>query len=262
MTSKPVLEQNLTNQISLPNMKCDDHLVEPSSKESTINRTQKSQPIQSSTTLPTMTSKKSVLRENLRKQISLSSPKCNDHLIGRSSEKSIIENCYYEALTVHKTSPANLVLIDGNSGLGKTRLAEKLRTYVMDDDGFFIRGKFDQSSYVSANLPYSGITNAFGEFSSQLENRPEERNRIIETLKTKLHSNERAILCAVFPSLSNLLQYEDDETASVSLGYSDPCAFSTNHLNRLKYLLKKLTCAISSLGDPIIYLLDDMQASH
>ena len=207
---------------------------------------------------------KSDMRDNLRKQISLSSLNSNsiDGLYGRSAEESILMNSYYAALTLRRNSPANIVLINGESGFGKTKLAEKLRSYVEEDEGFFIRGKFDQSC--AANTPYSGITNAFEEFCNQLEKRPDDRRDFLRALARNFETNneETTLLCEAFPCLGSLLLRDNhDEIPSDILGYSDSSRSTKHRSNRLNYVLKKFISAITSVGETIIFLLDDMQVS-
>ena len=54
-----------------------------------------------------------------------------NRLIGRTAEESILLNKYFGALSTNKDSPATVVTICGESGLGKTKLAETLRTHVL-----------------------------------------------------------------------------------------------------------------------------------
>ena len=210
-----------------------------------------------------MTTAASNLRDNLRKQISLSSL-TNDNLYGRSSEESVLENSYYAALTMRRDSPANILLINGESGMGKTKLAEELLSYAKEDDGFYIRGKFDLATFGKANLPYSGITNAFRELCSQLEQREDVRNKIVQALEKEIEPSEGTLLCEAFPSLRGLLPYREDETSSElsKLFADDSSRSSKNRSNRLNYLFNKFISAITGLvADPIIFLMDDMQVS-
>eukprot|EP00804_Cyclotella_cryptica_P005610 CCRYP_000001-RE/>CCRYP_000001-RE protein AED:0.07 eAED:0.07 QI:0/0.85/0.75/1/0.85/0.5/8/3201/589 len=178
-----------------------------------------------------MANKHSDLREKLRQKISLPSHG-EDRL-----------------------QPRKFIVIYGDSGLGKTKLAETLRSYAVDDEGFFIRGKFDQSSYGGANFPYSGITNAFREYCSLLEKRPGDRDQVVKGLNKALDKNEGSLLCEAIPSLRNIINY-------VSSHHSEDDSTSTkNRFHRLNYLMQKFIRVISSIGDPIILLLDDMQWS-
>ncbi|KAL3798194.1 hypothetical protein HJC23_005755 [Cyclotella cryptica] len=199
-------------------------------------------------------------REHLKKQISLrSSGGCR--LFGRASEESVLLNSYYASLTLSQNSPANLILICGGSGLGKTKLAETLRVYAVEDDGFFIRGKFDQSSYGAASLPYSGIDHAFREYCSQLKKRTDDRNRVVKALKKEFQKDEGSLLCEAIPSLRDLIEDSRYEVSFHHSESSDDPTSTKNRFHMLSYLVKKFIRVISSLGDPIIFLLDDMQWS-
>jgi predicted ATPase len=154
-----------------------------------------------------------------------------------------------------------IVLINGESGLGKTRLAEKLCSYATDDDGFSIRGKFDQSAYGAANFRYSGITHAFAELCSQLDQREDDKEDILRAVSREIDINEGTFLCEAFPSLKRLLPHNDDETTSDPSKFTDFSMSSKNRSHRLNYLLKKFTSAVTSVGDPIVFLLDDVQVS-
>jgi predicted ATPase len=187
-------------------------------------------------------------RERLRQKIG------DNRIFGRSGEESILINSYYASLTLNQNSPANLILICGESGLGKTTLAEVLRSYAKEDDGFFIRGKFEQSSASgAANVPYAGITNAFREYCSLLEERGDDREEVVMALKREIHENDGSLLCDAIPSLRNIIR---DTCSEESV---DELASTKNRFHRLNYLLKKFIRVISSTGDPIIFLLDDMQ---
>lgn len=199
-----------------------------------------------------MTSKHDDLRDHLRQKISLPSHG-EESLYGRSAEESILINIYYASLTLTQNSPSNLILICGESGLGKTKLAETLRSYAMKDEGFFIRGKYDQSSYGEANLPYSGIANAFREYCSLLLERPGDRDQVINGLRKAIDENEGSFLCEAIPSLRNIINHVPSHHLEVD------STSTKSRFHRLNYLMQKFIRVVSSFGDPIIFLLDDMQ---
>ena len=58
-----------------------------------------------------------------------------ERLLGRSAEESILLNSYFASLSMSKQSPAAVILIHGDSGLGKTKLAETIKPHVLGDDG-------------------------------------------------------------------------------------------------------------------------------
>ena len=147
-----------------------------------------------------------------------------NNLVGRSAEESVLLNSYFGSLSMSQNSHASVILIHGDSGLGKTKLAETLRPHLGEsgrererailliciakivsftlymsvltffvlptqnrDDGYFIRGKFDQLSFGSANRPYSGISSAFSEYCNAVEQRDRETwKEVAEKLRREI----------------------------------------------------------------------------
>lgn len=199
------------------------------------------------------------LRTHLQKHISRKSNRI-DRLFGRSAEESVLINSYYASLTLNHDSPANLVLIRGGPGLGKTKLAETLSVYAIEDDGFFIRGKFDQASYRgAASLPYSGINNALSEYCSFLKKREGDRDKVVKALKKEFQKNEVSVLCEAIQSLREILDDDREEVSSHHSEFADDPTSTNNRFHILSYLVKKFIRVITSMGDPIVFLLDDMQ---
>lgn len=198
-------------------------------------------------------------------------------------------------------------LIHGDSGLGKSKLAETLRTHVIEDDGCelckivfynhyskdaltfspifisilspppdFIKGKFEQLSYGSTVQPYLGIDSAFAEYCAALVQRGEdELGEITNKVQRQMKEDERELLCNAIPSLRKIMlntschlkketgqrlcseinklhNIKEEEEESVDI-------YSESH--RLIHLIKKFTTIISSIGDPIVLVLDDVQVS-
>ena len=65
---------------------------------------------------------------------------------------------------------AELVLVNGYSGIGKTALVGELHRPIVARRGYFIRGKCDQ---YSRNQPYSALIQAFQQLLRQLAQLPQ-----------------------------------------------------------------------------------------
>mmetsp|Transcript_25283 Transcript_25283/g.60782 ORF Transcript_25283/g.60782 Transcript_25283/m.60782 type:complete len:1028 (+) Transcript_25283:177-3260(+) len=200
-----------------------------------------------------------------------------DRLLGRVSEESILLNSYFASLSMGVKSPAAVILIQGDSGLGKTKLAESLRPHVVGDDGYFIKGKFDQLSYGSANRPYQGIASVFAEYCSAVEQRShEDWIEVAEKLRREIDGDEGKILFEAIPSLRKIICGEPSSQKESDIEsrphFCEECQhleevkvdgvsenFSESGSNRLNYLIKRFVSVISSIGDPIVLLIDDIQ---
>mmetsp|Transcript_36638 Transcript_36638/g.77303 ORF Transcript_36638/g.77303 Transcript_36638/m.77303 type:complete len:1032 (-) Transcript_36638:196-3291(-) len=198
-------------------------------------------------------------------------------LIGRSAEESILLNSYFASLSMGQSNVASVILIQGESGLGKTKLAETLRSHVEEDNGYFIQGKFDQLSYGSANRPYAGIASAFAEYCSAVEQRSQEtRNEVAEKLRQETNGGEGRLLFGAIPSLRKLVECPHSNDAMHLSHSCDACQYlyedegmmrdnlesfskSEGGSHRLNYLIKRVVSTISSIGDPIVILIDDIQ---
>ncbi len=87
-------------------------------------------------------------------------------LYGRESEiKQLLET--FKRVTEETTSQkrAEMMLVGGFSGIGKTALIQELYRPISQQRGYFIAGKFDQ---FQRNIPYSAVVSAFGSLVRQL----------------------------------------------------------------------------------------------
>ena len=178
-------------------------------------------------------------------------------------------------------------LIHGDSGLGKTKLAEFLRPHVLGDDGYFIRGKFDQLSYGSANRPYSGISSAFAEYCSAVEQRGDDtRTEVVTKLQREIKAEEGRLLLEAIPSLRKIISGAECKEHGAECQQQGGCTFNQHVVHRrysceidqrgeeekrscdifsesgshhFIYLIKRVVSVISSVGDPIVFLIDDIQ---
>ncbi len=84
-----------------------------------------------------------------------------NRLYGREAESRALEAAFERV----GGGRAELVLVNGYSGIGKTALVGELHKPIVAKRGYFIRGKCDQ---YSRNQPYSALTQAFQQLLRQL----------------------------------------------------------------------------------------------
>ena len=83
-----------------------------------------------------------------------------ERLYGRGAEVDSL----LEAFERTRRGPAELILVTGLSGVGKTVLINEIHKPITRARGYFISGKFDQ---LERNVPYSGLVGAFRDLVRQ-----------------------------------------------------------------------------------------------
>ena len=162
-------------------------------------------------------------------------------------------------------------VIRGESGLGKTRLAETIRPHVVGDDGFFVRGKFDRINYGCASRPFSGIASCFADYCDEFERKGEATWQEMSNSLKKFSQEESEALIEAIPSLQRIIEYGKSKICVQNKGEERAAAAESwhgNHSNntidegrshRLAYSIKKVMSTICSTGDTMCFLIDDVQ---
>jgi serine/threonine protein kinase len=83
-------------------------------------------------------------------------------LYGREKQIETLFNCFQNTI---ETSTANLMLVSGHSGIGKTVLIKEIYKPLTQQHGYFIHGKFDQ---LQRNTPYTAIIQSLKSLMRQL----------------------------------------------------------------------------------------------
>lgn len=97
---------------------------------------------------------------------------------------------------------AELMLVSGGAGVGKTKLVQELYQSIAPVGGYFIAGKFEQ---LQRNVPYSALIQAFQALIRQLLTEPAEQIAYWRTrLATALGSNSQ-VIAAVIPEVEWIL---------------------------------------------------------
>ena len=163
-------------------------------------------------------------------------------LYGRDKELSYMK----EWLGESKAEKAPMLLVSGYSGIGKTTLVEKSCEYYIDEEAFFVKGKFEQSK---KQIPYFALSKLLVALINKIMKEEvvvceELSNRCIEAL-----GEQAGVLVPLIPNLENFLGKQKEVTKI------DPKQAES----RLYYALEKLLKTFTTLERPLIFFIDDIQ---
>ncbi len=141
---------------------------------------------------------------------------------------------------------AELVLVSGYSGIGKSALVNEVQKPIARQRGYFIAGKFDQ---FRRDIPYAAFSQAFQDLIQQLLTESETRlqnwrKQILEALGTN-----GQVIIDVIPDLEKIIGRQP----SVSL--LEP----TENQNRFNLLFQRFINVFTQQKHPLAIFLDDLQ---
>ncbi len=141
---------------------------------------------------------------------------------------------------------AQLVLISGRSGIGKSSLVREVMRPVAGRRGHLISGKFDQ---LNRGTPYRAIGRAFEELVRKLLGEPAESvDMWRRTLREAMGPSAQVIL-DVIPGFERLV---GDVPPAPTLG-------ALEGQNRFNLVFRRLLRALASPRHPLVVFLDDLQ---
>ena len=166
-------------------------------------------------------------------------------LYGRTREVSIL----FDAFTRARNGPSEVVLISGEAGTGKSKVAESLRGPVTstESNGYFVAGKYDQ---LRLDKPFSAIVNAFNDLAEIIcltEDSQSRRNYIKEAL-----GDEADLLCKLIPNLSLLIEHTKNSKEEVNFNM-------IYIISKLSLAFRKLLGVVATKESPLCIFLDDIQ---
>lgn len=137
-------------------------------------------------------------------------------------------------------------LVAGYSGIGKTALVHELHKPLTASRGYFIEGKFDQ---FKSHIPFTGITQAFGDLMRQLLKEPETKlqewkNWILDAL-----GKNAKVITDIVPELELIIGRQPE---IAELG-------GVERLNRLNIMFERFTGVFTKAEHPLVLFLDDLQ---
>ncbi len=165
-----------------------------------------------------------------------------DRLYGRSRESGRL----LAAFDAVCKGGSGLVLVSGYSGVGKTSLIKHIRDPVVQRNGYFISGKYDQ---LERSNPYSAILQAFWELVGQILTETDSdivqwKQRIL----TALGMNAQVII-EVIPELE-LIIGEQPPVPELKPGEAQ---------NRFNFYFQKFISVFARPERPLVLFLDNLQ---
>ena len=141
---------------------------------------------------------------------------------------------------------AELILVAGFSGIGKSALVNEIHQPIMEKQGYFISGKFDQ---FQRDIPFSAWVNAMRELMRQILSEVEVKLQKIAIKLQRALGEEGQIMVDVMPELELIIGKQPPATKL------SPIAAQ----NRFNLLFPKFISVFAQSEHPLVIFLDDLQ---
>ena len=166
----------------------------------------------------------------------------NAALYGRSRESHSLSMAFRRAAA----GGAELVVLSGPAGIGKTSLVRQMRTPVGQQSGYFIGGKFDQ---LQRDVPFSAIVMALHDLVRQLLAESQQQQRAWRDAIVGAVGRNGRVITEVVPALER------------TIGPQPPLAplEPTESQNRFNHVFQSFLQVFCRENRPLIVFLDDMQ---
>ncbi|MBE9561375.1 MAG: AAA family ATPase, partial [Proteobacteria bacterium] len=163
-------------------------------------------------------------------------------LYGRENEI----NALLQAFARVSLGTAEMILIAGYSGVGKTAIVNEVHKPMTEKRGYFATGKFDQ---YQRNIPYSALTQAFNEFCNYLLTESTEKLKYWQEKILSAVGNNGQILIEVIPNLELII---GKQSVAAQVG-------TTEAQNRFNLVFENFFHTIGQQNHPLVLFIDDLQ---
>ncbi|MEG4114031.1 MULTISPECIES: AAA family ATPase [unclassified Microcoleus] len=165
-----------------------------------------------------------------------------EKLYGRETEVSNLLAAFERV----STGSAEMMLVAGFSGIGKTAVVNEVHKPIARQRGYFIKGKYNQ---FQRNIPFSAFVQAFRELMGQLLSESDAQLHRWKTLILTAVGESGQVLIDVIPELEHIIGAQ-----SPALELSGSAA-----QNRFNLLMQKFVQVFTQAEHPLVMFLDDLQ---
>ncbi|UNU19565.1 GAF domain-containing protein [Microcoleus vaginatus PCC 9802] len=141
---------------------------------------------------------------------------------------------------------AEMMLVAGFSGIGKTAVVNEVHKPIVRQRGYFIKGKFDQ---FQRNLPFSAFVQAFRDFMGQL----------LSETDAKVEQCKLEILAALGDSAGAIIEVIPELERIIGQQPPVPELSGSAAQNRFNLLFDKFIQVFARKEHPLVIFLDDLQ---
>jgi diguanylate cyclase (GGDEF)-like protein len=166
-------------------------------------------------------------------------------LYGRETEIATLVTAF-DRISQSDSFGSEIMLISGDSGIGKSVLVGEIYKPITEKKGYFIAGKFEQ---YKRHIPYFAITKAFSHFLKQLLIESEEILQQWREIIIKQIAPDGYILSGFIPEIELLIGKQSEKTQSSFFELQ-------NRFNLVFLQFIRVFCQSSS---PLVIFLDDLQ---
>ena len=153
---------------------------------------------------------------------------------------------HYKVRVPCNEGKAELMLVAGFSGIGKTAIVNEVHKPIVKQRGYFIKGKFDQ---FNRNIPFSAFVQAFRDLMGQLTTESDAqlsgwKHKILQAL-----GEGGQVIIEVIPELEQIIGKQPPVTE----------LSGTAAQNRFNLLFQKFIQVFTTKEHPLVIFLDDLQ---
>ena len=174
-----------------------------------------------------------------------------EKLYGREAEVATLLDAFARVATpkgrtVTAQNSAEIVLVAGFSGIGKTAIIQEVHKPITRQQGYFIQGKFDQ---FNSNTPFSAFAIAFRSLMTQLLGETDNALAQWKSDILKAVGENAQIIIEVIPELETIL------------GPQPPVPELSGHAVQVRFnqLFRKFVRVFARYDHPLVIFLDDLQ---
>ncbi|MEM9004851.1 MAG: AAA family ATPase [Cyanobacteria bacterium P01_F01_bin.86] len=165
-----------------------------------------------------------------------------EKLFGREAEVQTLLDAFDRV----SQGAAELMLVAGYSGVGKTAVVNEVHKPIVAKRGYFVKGKYDQ---FNRNIPFSAFVQAFRDLMGQLLGESDAQLQAWKAKILEIVKENGQVLIDVIPELEAIIGPQPPV----------PELSGSAAQNRFNLLFEKFIAVFATSDHPLVMFLDDLQ---